>query len=613
MLIKTDFIALLKKCNCIGVKMRRRILVAMLICSILPITLVSCVMYIQNSQLILKNEKNNMLQNLYLVNQDLESRAASLQSISMSIVIDSSIRQLMNIPPSLEREQNRRQLERYLQGIATSLNGIFDISIIDMNGTTYSVRSTISLPPDFKLKDSDLYKTAIDGNGNLVWLSDNSFLQAYVRDSVSQIPLEGIATVADIKDFYNNISYGVLIIVIKPDYFKQIYNLEYGQEKPQLYLVSDDGKIILDLADSDRPLEPHLLNSFSAMLDNSSIELSIDNKKNIVAYSKNNHTGWNLISIRQTSELVKVFTEISSTLFAVSALSILMSIIMSSLLSKNITKGIDTLIVNMEHVENGDLTVKINSGRRDEIGKLSRGFDNMVNKINELIKLRYEQELLSNKAKFEALQAQISPHFLYNTLDLINWLLIGKGEYDISNIIVALGDLLRYSISSKGHNATVDEEIQNVNNYILIQQARTKDLFNYKINVDESTKCILPKLTLQPIVENAIIHGFMGRHTGNLLEIKGYIKDDVYILEIIDNGIGMTVEQLQKVFIDSEREINPKMKRHIGLHNVDHRIRLLYGQEYGLSIESEYGQGTIVIIRLPICVDRLDDTNYKLL
>ena len=263
-----------------------------------------------------------------------------------------------------------------------------------------------------------------------------------------------------------------------------------------------------------------------------------------------------------------------------------------------------TLAKKMRKVEQGDFDVRIDTNRKDEIGWLSEVFNTMVHRIKMLIETTFKQELLTKEAQFKSLQAQIHPHFLYNTLDMINWRLQAEGHSDLSASVQALGKLLRYSVHEESE-VTLSEELENCKDYLCLRQSNKDPVFTYSILSNGPAELRLPRLTLQPLVENAIIHGFRRRRSANHLEIRSYdAQDNRYCIEIEDNGLGMDEKSLDKVLQRlSEKDLLTENSTHLGIANVNKRIKFMYGTDSGISIDSTFGTGTTVRIIIALSVD----------
>jgi two-component system sensor histidine kinase YesM len=246
---------------------------------------------------------------------------------------------------------------------------------------------------------------------------------------------------------------------------------------------------------------------------------------------------------------------------------------------------------------NGNFELQIPNKRTDEIGELNNSFNFMINKINTLIKEVYQERIAQRNAELEALQMQINPHFLYNTLDSINWMLINKGEHEISEIIISLGNLMRYSISKKNSFVPLEQEFKYILSYLRIQKNRLEERLKYEIDMQDSIKSFhVPKLILQPLVENAISHGIEPSNKGGTVRIKACETEEFISIMVEDDGAGMDEDKLNQLRLSQNVDDSATS---IGVRNVDRRIRLHYGDKYKLRIDSTYGIGTIITIMIP--------------
>ena len=222
----------------------------------------------------------------------------------------------------------------------------------------------------------------------------------------------------------------------------------------------------------------------------------------------------------------------------------------------------------------------------------------MINKINTLIKEVYQEKIAQKNAELGALQAQINPHFLYNTLDSINWMLIEREEYDISEVIISLGNLMKYSVHGKDSLVPLEEELHYILSYLCIQKNRLEERLTYNIQIPEGMKAYLvPKLILQPLVENAILHGIEPKKEGGRILISGYENETCFFLLVADNGEGIPEEEKERLL--DELRFHKDESESIGVRNVDRRIRLHYGEEYGLDIKSKWKEETVITLCIP--------------
>ena len=276
----------------------------------------------------------------------------------------------------------------------------------------------------------------------------------------------------------------------------------------------------------------------------------------------------------------------------------LAALALAYLLSNEITKPIKALERSMKEVEKGNFAHAALAVREEnEIGHLSRNFNMMTEEIQNLIEQRDREQQIKRKSELKALQSQINPHFLYNTLDSIIWMAEWGKNQEVVRMTSSLAKLLRRSISNEQEVVTVAEEAAYTETYLSIQKMRYKDKLEYKILVDpEIMQEKVIKLILQPLVENAIYHGIKYKEGKGLIQIRGFRKGDQMILLVQDDGKGMDVEALAHIF---EKHTRDTRSNGVGLNNVNERIQLYYGEEYGISFQSSPGKGTEAAIRLP--------------
>ena len=230
----------------------------------------------------------------------------------------------------------------------------------------------------------------------------------------------------------------------------------------------------------------------------------------------------------------------------------------------------------------------------------------MIKNIMQLIEDKQKEQKALQKAELKALQAQINPHFLYNTLDAIVWMTETNNNDKVVEITKAFSSFFRITLSKGNEWITLAEEIEHTRSYLIIQRMRYRDILSYEIDVDDSIlKCRILKLILQPIVENALYHGIKNkRNPGSIIVRASRYGDEKILLEVIDDGNGMTEERLREVvaYINADNSVSRKNEGY-GLRNVNQRIKLYYGKQYGLSIKSEYKKGTHVSVIIPLVGD----------
>ena len=319
-----------------------------------------------------------------------------------------------------------------------------------------------------------------------------------------------------------------------------------------------------------------------------------DDKGRFTVVKEITREGWTAVIYKPDSVINMSIRSLVSVVIGVSLVCIIISALIATIVSTRFVNTIEKMTDNMKEVEAGKYEVKIHSDSEDEVGSLIRGFGNMVNRINTLINEVYKGKLFQKEAEMKALQAQINPHFLYNSLSLINWKAIEAKQPDISRITLLLSKFYRTSLN-KGKNITsIKDEISNIQSYIDIQLMMHDDGFDVLYDLDdEIMDYSIPNLLLQPIVENAIDHGIdLNTDKRGELMVSGKLLDtDQIEIKISDNGVGMSEEAAQQMLTESSKGY--------GVKNVNERIKHFYGDEYGITVNSVEGEGTDILILIP--------------
>ena len=319
---------------------------------------------------------------------------------------------------------------------------------------------------------------------------------------------------------------------------------------------------------------------------------------NHIATNFEDWTYWNIIPFNA------MFSKITAVKYSMILLFTLLFILLISIgfgFLKRITNPIEELASTMQEVQKGNFlavqSLKVEEMPEDEVGTLYRNFKTMVQRIDELIKENFSKQLLVKETEFKALQAQINPHFLYNTLESVNWLAKTNNQQQISSMVEALGHLMRNSINFNEDIITVEKELEIVQSYLTIQNYRFGDRLDFQMNIPASVmNCRIPKLTLQPLLENSFQHAVEPSLEVSTIKIMAVKTEEFLYIRVEDNGPGIDPNTLLYI---KKGIIKPKGTG-IGLNNIDQRIKLGFGEQYGLKIENLDGKGTAVTVILPI-------------
>lgn len=365
-------------------------------------------------------------------------------------------------------------------------------------------------------------------------------------------------------------------------WFENMTDTDYG-----IYLVNENNRIIYNTQKFSKKNQNQILSL-------KEVKKEKKNQKNyIVTKEEIEDSGWSVYLYRPSTVIREKIEDIlHKVIFTVLISSIICLICIRSLTKKTV-RGIEQLQKNMKEIEKGNFELHVHSESKDEVGDLIRGFGAMVSKIRILIEEVYTGNIKQKEYEMRALQAQINPHFLYNSLSLINWMALEEGQEEISKITLAMSSFYRTALNKGNNIILLENEIENIKSYLEIQLMMHDYEFDVEIKVDDTVKkCEVLNLILQPMLENAIEHGIDLKTDGRgKIRVEAIDRGDVLLLEVEDNGIGME-EEVQDVILT-------KQSKGYGLRNVNERIRLYYGEEYHITIESKLGVGTKIITTLP--------------
>jgi two-component system sensor histidine kinase YesM len=408
------------------------------------------------------------------------------------------------------------------------------------------------------------------------------------------------------KSLFNPLQKSELISVISINIsysFLEQLAKELGKPEEKLLIVSDDGTIVFSTDPSEifRPTDPVLWAKLAATKSSGHSD-SLD-RQSVLLYNKSEISGWYMVKDIPNHVLMEDVRKTAAVNLIIMLGVFVISIILVLFAAIRITTPIKKIASAMEKFEEGNEKLQIYLHRIDEIGKLNRSFNKMVDKIKLLINSEYKAKLNEKQARLEALQAQINPHFLNNTLQIVSSIAVENKIEEIEKINGALSTILRYSLSRNNELVTLDQELKIVEQYLFIQKFRYEDRLDYRVNIDPRLlDCHMPVLTLQPLVENAIKHG-MERLTGKgIITIRSEAEDgETFLLIVENNGRGIDSGEAERLNLKFAGEIPEENSGWDGrgLLNINDRIHYYFGEPFGLHVESGEGRGFKVRVRLP--------------
>ncbi|WP_312371931.1 sensor histidine kinase [Lachnoclostridium sp.] len=572
---------------------RSKILVSFLIL-IIPMIIIATrisMTYTENS--VVMNSMEYTTELINQMNSDVDSYIGYMENISQLVLMDSDVHTFLN---SDYEELDSRQLarERVMNQFGTILDirsDITNLAIIGTNGRYILNQGVDEVNPYLDVKQKEWYKKAIEGNGK-IYIS-SSHVQNIVNGKYQWV----VSLSRAIKDKKSGDVIGALLVDLNYNVINNLckkINLGY---KGYIFLLDEEGNIIY---------HPKQQLIYNGLINEKTLEvkeckesyfLTEGTDKKLYVISRSEKTGWTAVGVANVSELFLQRTQTQKLYFISTVVILLIAMLLSILISRAITKPIKKLRNSMKEVEKGNFHEKVETYGSDEIANLGKSYNIMIQTVEELMEARVKDQEQKRKSELRALQAQINPHFLYNTLDSIVWMAEEGKNQEVVTMTASLAKLFRQSISNEAEEVTLRQEVDYVRNYLVIQKMRYKEQLNYDIQVPESIlNYYVIKLILQPLVENALYHGVKYKEGRGTILVDGYETESTVVLQVIDDGIGMDEDEVSHLF--EKRKSTHKTNR-VAVRNIHNRIQLHYGKEFGLSFESKKGYGTKVMITLP--------------
>ncbi len=407
---------------------------------------------------------------------------------------------------------------------------------------------------------------------------------------------------ADVISYFNIIrrygkKIGTLIIDINYNSLKEAFTTTTIRNDEKVLVLDSQGNIMFNFPNyvylgSIVENNPEILKRGNLQIENNIFGL-----ESIIVSSLIESADWRIVRVITKENVYKDTEALKSLSFSISVIFVIIALCLSYALSTILTNPLKELRSKIKYVESGNLNINVKVNSQDEYGQLSQSFDNMVVKLKDYMDKEFDDQRKKSEMKFQILQNQINPHFLYNTLDSVKWLATIQNVPSISEMVTSLINLLRYNLLDTDKLTSLTEELEGIKNYIVIQKYRYGDIFTVSYNIPDQIKsCKILRFILQPIVENAIYHGFENLYKQGSININAYQKDQDLIIEVIDNGIGPGIENIgENIVYKRSDSFNG-----IGLNNIQERIQLYFGPQYGIYLAAGYNnKGTVVTITVP--------------
>lgn len=541
---------------------------------------------------VLKNSREYTSQLIGQVNNDIDSYINHMENISYIVSGNTDVRDYL-FTENLSEERARELRERIttvFRTVVDTRGDIINIALLPQNREPVINDGWAELNPHAKVTAMSWYQEALKLQGQAAISS--SHVQNAVRDKYNWV-------VTLSRSITNKVSPGVCGVFFVDLNYNSIQELcehiSLGN-KGYVYILDKDGSIVY------HPQQQLIYSGMkheriSEVMEGGDTSFVTDDGK-LYTVSRSDATGWIVVGVSDVAELMEG-TDAARLIYVIMALVLfIVALALGYFISNEITRPIKELERSMKEVERGNFgNAALEVRDSSEIGSLTRSFNIMTEEIQNLMKQSEREQRAKRKYELKALQSQINPHFLYNTLDSIIWMAEWGKNKEVVTMTSSLARLLRRTISNEQELVTIREEIDCTEAYLTIQKMRYKDKLEYSIAVEDSIKEEkIVKLLLQPLVENAIYHGIKYKEGKGTIEIRGFRRDGLIWLEVEDDGIGMDEEALVHIF---EKHVRDTKSNGVGVSNVNERIRLFYGPEYGLRYESEPGRGTRAVVVIP--------------
>lgn len=567
--------------------LRVKLAIIAIVLMALPIIAIS-ITYSRTVKEIIKNKyTDTAIQSVYEAGEKIDFILSDIEEFSTVIISNSTLLDMLRNEDKYESDDFRD----VLRGFITSRDDIEVIELL-LHGKKYSIGA-------YKMKSTySIDKNLKNSSGQPIWLStkkENIEILSGIFDKYY------FTLARRVIDFNTLDDYGYLSIDLEEIILEQSYKNLIDDDNLELFICDDNGIIIShtdkSLIGSSISNEPYA----QEVLESKDVKNYIQYKDKIdkvAIYSTIKSNGWKIIKTISTEYLYEEINRIQKYFLVGGSLYGIVIILFMIFFSIRYTEPMLQMKKVINKVEQGDLTVRTEVHSNDEIGQLGDSLNNMISEMEVLIDKLVKEEQAKKEVELEALHAQINPHFLYNTLNTIKWMAKIQGNKSVSRAITALIKLLRISINLGREMITLGEEIDYVKNYIVIQKLRFNEAINVTYNIDEQCMDLtVPKLFLQPIVENSIIYGIEDENNELNINIKAFIIEDDLIIEIVDDGPGIEDEVLEKIFKSTS---DKNRFSRVGLNNVNQRIKLYCGKDYGVQIETKVGEGTLIRVKLKI-------------
>ena len=572
---------------------RQKLLLLFSVQIIIPLVFMGVMLY-RNTEAIIQNKCVNYTADLLkMIELRLDDFKENLVNITEDILYDQNICAVLNNESTQISEEIKEECYQSLRRLCKSNGKLQSVAVATLDGTIYSYdlnAGGVSIDQTLPLKK--MLEQVRGANSISTW-----YIEPTEDGQANLYMLRMIHSSEDFKEI------GFIILQVNREKLKNVYFDLSTEFTDSIQILSQDNLWIIGMDRnqlSDREKE-------WLAKQNEEWNYQIDSKsQNMIAYMNVMGTPWKIVARASLEELFSQEMDHFRVLFVVVMVTtVLIVSIFSILMAMDILEPINRLVYSIKKVEQENVHEEVLVDREDELGYLSKCFNKMSCEIDNLLNRVYKEQLTRKESELKALQAQINPHFLFNTLESINWMAQLNNVPEIRDMVTSLSALMEASIGKGSPMVPLSKELKYIDSYLLIMKNRYGDRLTYESHIDKSLlRNEVPKLILQPLVENAIYHGIDRMRKKGIITLTIEQREDQIYIEIKDNGKGMTteeVEDMNRLFKEDNHDyLLGTNRKSIGLANVNGRLKLFFGQEYGLEVESEYENYTKMKFYVPM-------------
>lgn len=515
---------------------------------------------------------------------------ANLTTLNLINLIQSNLNYGTNDVSVLEM---RGKIENELSSIAITFPDVEAAVFVDSYSNFFSSTNKMVINLDKTLK-SDIYKKVDQSS------PENILFPMQVRDYLVTDAHAPVLTLAKkVIDPRSGKKLGMLVLNVKEKSISDVYMTVGPASITSYFILNEQGEMVSSQNKEDilKPYTNRNLEKLILSRGNFSEIKKSRGEDTLVASTSLQYLGWKLVCVIPIAELTADINKNTVVVVLLGIVCLLLALFSSTILSSIIANPLVKLLNKMDEIKRGNLDIIFNVNSRDETGRLAHEFNAMVKQVRDLLEKSKQEQKKLREYELALIQAQIKPHFLYNSLELVYTLSGMAGAKDAQIATKSLADFYRIALSKGKEIITIAEEVKNANDYLNIQRFRYYDVFDFEIKVrDEIKNSKILKLILQPLVENSIYHGLKTKGSFGKIRIEGFIQNENVILKVMDDGVGMPEEKIKELLV---KRSSPASEESFGLRSVDERIKLFFGEEYGLTIESEVGKGTTISVVFP--------------